>query len=75
MNGTVRRLAIPPPGAYCSHVRIRECHPGCGHWSCPCGVSWDDWGEGGVSDLAGVRRRQATAQRGPRHEQKRAAER
>ena len=34
-------------GITCNHRRMRECHEGCGHWSCPdCGVSFDDWGEG-----------------------------
>lgn len=26
----------------CNHSRMTECHPGCGHYSCPCGVSWDE---------------------------------
>jgi hypothetical protein len=28
---------------WCKHERLAECHPGCGHWSCPdCDFSWDD---------------------------------
>lgn len=26
----------------CDHAAMAECHPGCGHFSCPCGVSWDE---------------------------------
>lgn len=47
-------------GLSCLHVRMRECHPGCGHWSCPdCDLSWDDGGEGdlGFWDLRGLRAR------------------
>lgn len=33
-------------GISCVHRRMRECHPGCGHWSCPdCGLTWDDGAE------------------------------
>lgn len=32
-------------GVACDHERMTECHPGCGHWSCSCGLIWDDgWG-------------------------------
>lgn len=41
-----RMLAIPPPGAFCEHAAMVECHEGCGHFLCPCGVSWDDGSEG-----------------------------
>lgn len=42
-------MTDPGPLNQCEHPRMAECHPGCGHWSCPdCGLSWDDWGEGGV---------------------------
>ena len=41
-----RMLAIPPAGAFCDHRKMRECHSGCGHFSCPCGVSWDEGAEG-----------------------------
>jgi hypothetical protein len=23
-----------------------ECHEGCGHFSCPCGITWDEGSEG-----------------------------
>lgn len=37
----------------CDHPNMKECHPGCGHWSCDdCGLNWDDWGEGGVDARA-----------------------
>lgn len=26
----------------CDHRQMRECHPGCKHYTCPCGVSWDE---------------------------------
>ena len=36
------------PLRQCPHRRMRECHRGCGHWSCPdCGLGFDDMGEGG----------------------------
>jgi len=41
-----RMLPIPPPGAYCEHDAMSECCDGCGHFSCPCGVSWDESAEG-----------------------------
>lgn len=35
-----------PKGATCTHPRMRECHRGCGHYSCPdCGLEWDDHAE------------------------------
>lgn len=37
-----REVRISPPGAFCSHRQMQECHPGCGHFACPCGVSWDE---------------------------------
>ncbi len=46
---TSRRLPIPPAGAFCDHTAMAECHPatcegqeGCGHFTCPCGIAWDD---------------------------------
>lgn len=33
-------------GIECDHAQMAECHPGCGHFSCPCGVSWDEGAEG-----------------------------
>ena len=38
----------PDPGVVlhgldCTHPHMHECHPGCGHLSCPdCGLEWDD---------------------------------
>lgn len=30
-------------GLGCTHSRMRECHPGCGHFECPdCGLTWDE---------------------------------
>lgn len=43
---TRRALPIPPDGAFCTHTKMTECHPGCGHFSCPCGVFWDEGSEG-----------------------------
>ena len=37
-----REFVLPPIGAFCSHRRMQECCPGCGHFTCPCGVSWDE---------------------------------
>lgn len=34
-----------PPGATCSHENMAECHPGCGHLSCSCGLEWDEGAE------------------------------
>lgn len=39
-------LPIPPKEAFCDHSQMKECHPGCGHFSCPCGISWDEGSEG-----------------------------
>ena len=34
-------------GLTCEHVDMVECHPGCGHFSCPtCGLTWDEYAEG-----------------------------
>lgn len=41
-----RMLPIPPLGAFCDHAAMVECCEGCGHFSCPCGVEWDDGSEG-----------------------------
>ena len=30
----------------CGHSAMTECCDGCGHFSCPCGVSWDEGAEG-----------------------------
>lgn len=36
-----------PTGAECTHPHMTECHPGCGHFSCPdCGLYWDEGAEG-----------------------------
>lgn len=31
---------------YCDHTAMTECCPGCGHFSCPCGITWDEGAEG-----------------------------
>lgn len=32
---------------FCDHVQIAPCcEPDCGHYSCPCGLYWDDGAEG-----------------------------
>ena len=32
-----------PAGATCEHPKMRECHEGCGHWSCSdCGLGFDE---------------------------------
>lgn len=36
----------------CDHSQMTECHPGCGHFSCPCGVSWDEGSDGGYYEDA-----------------------
>jgi hypothetical protein len=31
-------------GFTCNHKKMKECHPGCGHYYCPdCGLAWDDY--------------------------------
>lgn len=35
---------------FCGHERMAECHDGCGHFWCPCGIIWDDGAEGGPFD-------------------------
>lgn len=35
-------VKVPPD---CDHRRMKECHPGCGHYACPCGLSWDHFAE------------------------------
>lgn len=42
---TRRTLPVPPDGAFCTHAKMTECHRGCGHFSCPCGVYWDEGSE------------------------------
>lgn len=32
---------------FCDHSQMLECHDGCGHFSCPCGLFWDEGSEGG----------------------------
>lgn len=44
---TRRVVAIPPLGAFCDHAKMTECCDGCGHFSCACGVAWDEESEGG----------------------------
>ena len=46
LTGSTRRLAIPPPGAFCDHAKMAEYHKGCGHFACPCGIAWDEGAEG-----------------------------
>lgn len=46
MRSTLREALVLLKGLSCTHPRMRECHPGCGHWTCPdCRLYWDD-GEG-----------------------------
>jgi len=39
---------------FCDHSQMKECcsgsGSGCGHFSCPCGVYWDDGAEGSFSE-------------------------
>ncbi len=42
-----RTLQIPPASAFCDHSMMSECCVGCGHFSCPCGVNWDEGSDGG----------------------------
>jgi hypothetical protein len=35
---------------FCDHSQIAECHEGGGHFSCPCGIYWDDGAEGYFSE-------------------------
>lgn len=36
-------VVIPPD---CEHKRMKECHPGCGHYYCPdCDLSWDSYAQ------------------------------
>lgn len=30
----------------CDHSQMTECCDGCGHFSCPCGIYWDEGAEG-----------------------------
>lgn len=34
----------------CDHSQMRECCEGCGHFSCPCGINWDEGAEGHFDD-------------------------
>lgn len=38
---------------FCDHSQMTECCPvvGCGHFSCPCGISWDEYAEGHFDEL------------------------
>ena len=41
-------------GLTCSHSRMAECHPGCGHWHCPdCGLIYDEGTDFPLEDLSG----------------------
>jgi len=31
---------------FCDHTQMVECHEGCGHFACPCGIAWDECAEG-----------------------------
>ena len=42
----IRKLAEVPKDATCEHENMKECCDGCGHFSCSCGLSWDE-AEGG----------------------------
>lgn len=39
-----------PSGATCDHSDMDECCEGCGHFSCSCGLSWDDEAFGHFED-------------------------
>ena len=44
--------SVLPSGAFCNHEAMTECCEGCGHFHCPsCGLSWDDFAEGGGQDI------------------------
>ena len=38
---------ICPAAWECDHAQMTECCEGCGHFSCPCGITWDENFEGG----------------------------
>jgi hypothetical protein len=42
-----KRMAEVPKGATCEHETMTECCEGCGHFSCSCGLTWDENAEGG----------------------------
>lgn len=36
---------------FCDHTQMAPCcEPDCGHYSCPCGIYWDEGAEGGFFD-------------------------
>jgi hypothetical protein len=36
----------PLESLFCDHTQMAECCDGCGHFSCPCGITWDEGFEG-----------------------------
>ena len=43
-----------PKGATCEHENMIECCEGCGHFSCSCGLTWDENAEGEGFSLESV---------------------
>lgn len=37
-------------GIECDHSKMEECHEGCGHYACVCGISWDESFEGSYAE-------------------------
>ncbi len=35
---------------FCDHTDMEECHAGCEHFSCSCGIVWDEGAEGHFFD-------------------------
>ena len=39
-------MPIHPAGAFCNHAAMAERCAGCGHFTCSCGIAWDEGAEG-----------------------------
>lgn len=39
-------MKMCPAAWECDHAQMTECCEGCGHFSCPCGIYWDEGAEG-----------------------------
>jgi hypothetical protein len=52
MSLTVGQVASLFRSLECDHSQMKECHPGCGHYSCPCGIFWDDGFDGFDSQIS-----------------------